>query len=114
VTSAYSRDAERAADSFAADIMRGLGRSPRPLGVFLNRLMRRQSGNGKALAFLQSHPPSEERLAALSKAEPASPGAPLLSEDEWRALRAICGRQRPPAPAARPERAEGESSGSSQ
>jgi hypothetical protein len=39
---------------------------------------------------MQSHPLSEERLAALSQSEPSAPGAPLLSESEWQALRSIC------------------------
>jgi Zn-dependent protease with chaperone function len=90
VNSAYSRDAERAADDYAAGVMRGLGRSPRPLGLFLARLMKREGGEPRVLAFLESHPTSSERLAALSNAEPASPGPTLLSEAEWQSLRAIC------------------------
>jgi Zn-dependent protease with chaperone function len=90
VDSAYSRDAERGADKFAAELMLQLGRSPRPLGVFLARIMREFGSESRALAFMQSHPLSEERLAALSQSEPSAPGAPLLSESEWQALRAIC------------------------
>jgi len=90
VDSAYSRDAERAADKFAADLMLQLGRSPRPLGVFLARLGKALGGESKAFAFLQSHPLSDERLAVLSQSEPTAPGAPLLSDSEWQALRSIC------------------------
>lgn len=90
VDSAYSRDAERDADRFAADLMLQLGRSPRPLGLFLARLGRELGGENRSLSFLQSHPLSDERLAALSKAEPPIPGAPLLTESEWQALRSIC------------------------
>jgi Zn-dependent protease with chaperone function len=107
VNSAYSRDAEQAADGFAADVMRGLGRSPRPLGVFLGRLVKEEGGELRALAFLQTHPPTDQRLAALSRAEPASPGEPLLSESEWQSLRAICRRSAPRSN-------EGQGSGSTQ
>jgi Zn-dependent protease with chaperone function len=90
VDSAYSREAERAADNFAASRMLELNRSPRALGVILARLMKEKESKPGALAILQSHPLSEERLAALSKSEPMRAGSPLLSDVEWRALREIC------------------------
>jgi Zn-dependent protease with chaperone function len=88
VDSRYSREAEAAADSFAADLMLKIGRSPAALGAMLGRL---DAGGGEALAFLSSHPVTAERVQALQAEHAAASGAPLLSAAEWRALKAICG-----------------------
>jgi Zn-dependent protease with chaperone function len=88
VDSAYSREAETFADRFAADLMLSLGRSPHPMGAFLVRLTGTQKN--MPLPFLASHPISEERLNALKLREAPVTGAPLLAEEEWRALTNIC------------------------
>jgi predicted Zn-dependent protease len=88
VDSSYSREAESFADGFAADLMLSLGRSPRPMGALLVRLTGTQKDT--ALPFLASHPISEERLNALNAREAPVTGAPLLDEQEWRALKSIC------------------------
>ena len=88
VQSAYSRQAEASADAFAASVMRGLGRSPRPLGEFLLRLTGPQ--NDGPVAMLASHPLSQDRLAALKKDDSPADGPALLDESEWRALKSIC------------------------
>jgi predicted Zn-dependent protease len=84
----YSRDAETAADRFAADIMVGLGRSPRPMGAFLVRITGAQKD--MPLPFLASHPVSAERLEALEARAVAVTAPPLLTEQEWRDLKSIC------------------------
>jgi predicted Zn-dependent protease len=86
--SSYSREAEADADRFAADLMVSLGRSPRPMGALLLRLTGTQKD--MPLPFLASHPISEARLAALEAREAPVTGAPILTEDEWRALKSIC------------------------
>lgn len=88
VDSRYSREAESAADDFSASLMLELGRSTRPLGLFLNRI---DSDVGAALAFISSHPVSAARLEALEAQDRPVTGAPLLSDEEWRALKNICG-----------------------
>ena len=88
VDTSYSRDAETAADRFAADAMTALGRSPRPMGAFLVRLT--GSGTGVVPPFLSSHPVSAARLEALKAREVPVMGAPLLTEEEWRDLKSIC------------------------
>jgi Zn-dependent protease with chaperone function len=89
----YSRDAERAADSFSADTMLALGRSPKPLGIFLKRIDR---GGWSALAFISSHPVTAERLAAMERQDRTETGDPLLTPSEWRSLKSICdGSERP-------------------
>jgi len=98
VNSAYSREQESAADAFAAELFLRIGQSPKSLGTFLTRLTKTQNSALDSLRFLQSHPLSEERLAALSTREPATPAAPLLNAAEWQALKNIC----PTAPAKQP------------
>jgi Zn-dependent protease with chaperone function len=88
VESSYSREAESGADGFAADVVSALGRSPKALGTFLVRVTGGQ--RGRPLPFLASHPISEDRLAALSARDIPPTGAPLLTDEEWRALKSIC------------------------
>ncbi|HEX8662411.1 MAG TPA: M48 family metallopeptidase [Beijerinckiaceae bacterium] len=88
VDTSYSREAETAADRFAADLVTALGRSPRPMGAFLVRLT--GSGTGVVPPFLSSHPVSAARLEALKVREVPVTGAPLLTEEEWRDLKSIC------------------------
>jgi Zn-dependent protease with chaperone function len=84
----YSRDAERDADAFAIEVMRKLGRSPKPLGDLLVRVTGTDSG--KSVTLLSSHPMSEERLATMSKQTSANSGPEILSAAEWKALKGIC------------------------
>jgi predicted Zn-dependent protease len=88
IDGSYSRDAERRADAFAADTMLALGRSPQPMGFLLRRIDKK---GGIVPPFLPSHPVTEERLQALGSRPVERMGPPLLSDDEWRALQAICG-----------------------
>jgi Zn-dependent protease with chaperone function len=89
LTSAYSRDAEAGADAYASVILRRLGRSPVPMGEFLLRLTGKQQGG--VIALLASHPLTQDRLAALKADDRPVSGQPLLSGEEWRALKGICG-----------------------
>jgi Zn-dependent protease with chaperone function len=84
----HSREAERSADQMTIDVMRKLGRSPKPMGEFLLRVTGKEKGKG--LALISSHPLSEDRLARMSQQD-APPSAPsLLTAQEWAALKAIC------------------------
>jgi Zn-dependent protease with chaperone function len=84
----HSRDAERNADKTTIEVMRKLGRSPKPMGEFLLRVTGKEKGKG--LALISSHPLSEDRLARMSEQD-APPSAPeLLTADEWKSLKAIC------------------------
>ena len=49
---------------------------------------KQQSG---MIALLASHPLSQDRLAALKAADAPVTGPELLSGEEWRALKGICG-----------------------
>ncbi|MCG8672877.1 MAG: M48 family metalloprotease, partial [Pseudomonadales bacterium] len=89
IDSSYSREVETAADAFAAELMRDLGRPPSALGTMLGRFDR---GGEARLAFLSSHPVTADRIDMLEAAgTPETESAPLLTDAEWQALKAICG-----------------------
>jgi predicted Zn-dependent protease len=94
VDSAYSREAEEAADDFAGRTMAALGRPARPMGLLLKRIEKHEDdedGNEfKIPAFLSTHPVTGQRLKALEKQVPSHQGGPLLTQEEWRALKEIC------------------------
>lgn len=98
VDSAYSRDAEAAADDFAGKTMVSLGRPAHPMALLLKRIEedkdvgdKKGPGNESAVpAFLSTHPVTDQRLKALEKQAPSQPGDPLLTEGQWRALKEIC------------------------
>ena len=84
----HSREAERSADQMTIDVMRKLGRSPKPMGEFLLRVTGKEKGKG--LALISSHPLSEDRLARMSQQDAAPSAPPLLTAEEWAALKKIC------------------------
>jgi Zn-dependent protease with chaperone function len=90
VQASFSRDAESAADAYAIATMHALGRSPVPLGNLLMRLTKNTSG-GSAPTLLDSHPASPDRLASMQAAGVATTGAPILTEQQFTALKRICG-----------------------
>ena len=87
IDSAYSRDAERAADLYAAHAMVALGRSPSAMGKLLKRI---DKGSHVLPALLQCHPQTDERLAALMRQDPLVSKDTLLTDEEWQALKAVC------------------------
>lgn len=86
VDASYSREAETRADGFTVKAMHGLGRSPRPMGEFLVRM----TGGGRLATVVDSHPLSADRLDRMKKEDRPETGAPILTEKEWQALKAIC------------------------
>ncbi len=88
VTASYSREAEENADSFAIEVMHALGRSPKPMAELMFRVTGKEGGSG--LTILANHPLTEDRLARMTKQERPVTGPPLLTADEWKALKAIC------------------------
>jgi len=89
VQASFSRDAENAADAYAIATMRALGRSPVPLGNLLMRLTNTSSG-ASALTLLNSHPATPDRLASMQAAGVATTGAPILTDQQFAALKRIC------------------------
>jgi predicted Zn-dependent protease len=127
----YTRVAEREADAHAMRTLKTAGISAKGFGDFFERLEPKLSNpNAKAdekkqeeekkkislgtriftSEILRSHPLTADRLA-LVRAQPAYPATPALSDDDWRALREMCGavtiapRPTPPPAAQRPSTA---------
>jgi predicted Zn-dependent protease len=88
VTASYSREAEQNADTFSIDVMHRLGRSPKPMGQLLFRVTGKQVDN--TLSVLSNHPLTEDRLSRMSDEDRPPTGPPLLTAEEWTALKAIC------------------------
>jgi Zn-dependent protease with chaperone function len=89
VEASYSREAEQNADSFAIDVMHALGRSPKPSAELMFRVTGKEGGTG--FTILASHPLTEDRLARMSREDRPPSGPPLLTPEEWTALKGICG-----------------------
>ncbi|MCP3463469.1 M48 family metallopeptidase [Bradyrhizobium sp. CCGUVB23] len=89
VEASYSREAETAADTFAIDLMHALGRSPKPAAELMFRITGKEGGSG--FTILASHPLTEDRLARMTKEDRPASGQPLLTTEEWVALKGICG-----------------------
>jgi Zn-dependent protease with chaperone function len=88
ISASYSREAEQNADDFAIDIMHKLGRPTKPMGELLFRVTGKQMD--KTLSVLSNHPLTEDRLQHMRDADRPASGPPLLTADEWTALKAIC------------------------
>jgi hypothetical protein len=88
VNASYSREAEYAADTFSIDVMRSLGRSPKKMGELLFRVTGKEGDS--SISILANHPFTEDRLARMEKEDRKPTGPPLLSQQEWTALKAIC------------------------
>jgi Zn-dependent protease with chaperone function len=89
----YSRETEQNADAFAAGVMQKLGRSPLPMAQLLLRITKPEGRKG--ISILNSHPLTEDRLARMKELDRGNTGPELLSEGEWRALKAVCGGKEP-------------------
>ena len=88
VTSSHSREAEHNADSFAIETMHRLGRPAKPAGELLFRVTGKERDKG--LSIISSHPLTEDRLARMTREDRPASKPPLLTSEEWRALKSIC------------------------
>jgi Zn-dependent protease with chaperone function len=88
VTASHSREAEQNADTFAIEVMHGLGRSPKGMGELMFRVTGKEVD--KNLSILSSHPLTEDRLQRMSEEDRPPSGPPLLSAQEWASLKSIC------------------------
>src|SRR4051794_15732616 len=88
ITASYSREAEHAADTTSIEAMLALGRSARSMGELMFRITGKEADKG--ISILANHPLTEDRLARMKQQDRPPTGAPLLTSDEWKALKAIC------------------------
>jgi Zn-dependent protease with chaperone function len=92
VSASYSREAEQNADTFSIDIMHRLGRPTKAMGELLFRVTGKEMD--KTLSILSNHPLTEDRLQRMRDEDRPVSGPPLLTAQEWTALKAICGSTR--------------------
>lgn len=91
IDSRFSREAEHEADRFAADVAQRLDFQPWALANLIGRVSR-DSAFDRALALFNTHPLTDERLAALTRLgqeRPKGLEAPF-TPDEWQAIRTMC------------------------
>ncbi len=90
IDSHFSREEEAQADAFAAGAAQRLGFDP----VALPRLLSRVAGEDqftKALALLNTHPLTSERMRALEAlAGPSIGTGPAFTPAEWQAIKSMC------------------------
>jgi predicted Zn-dependent protease len=91
----YTRAAEREADARGLALLEKAQISSSGLIDFFRRVgeIERKSGKGDWGIF-RTHPESEER-AKSAAARPPWKSSPAMSQDEWQALRTICGARKP-------------------
>ncbi|MCI4665328.1 MAG: M48 family metallopeptidase [Neomegalonema sp.] len=96
VEAKFSRAVEAEADDVALRILKKADLPARPLSGFFKKLIKKYGDQDSLFA---SHPLTKSRAEKFAKA-PAHGGAPVLTAEEWAALRAICDDRA--APEARP------------
>lgn len=89
IQAGYTREAERAADAYAVDMMTRAGGNGAALGTILERIAKDDKDDDTA--FLRSHPVTRERSAAIrALAGPEAGTRRILDEAEWATLKGIC------------------------
>ena len=68
--------------------MHALGRSPEPMGQLLFRITGSQ-GSG-TMTILTTHPLTEDRLDRMKRETKPDDGPPILTPEEWQALKKGC------------------------
>jgi predicted Zn-dependent protease len=101
----YTRVAEREADAHAMRSLKRAGISAKGFGDFFERLEPKAAAAPKedqpqkkvslgsrifTSEILRTHPATADRLA-LVRAQPPYPATPALSDEDWQALRGMCG-----------------------
>ncbi|MHB1109866.1 MAG: M48 family metallopeptidase [Devosia sp.] len=100
IDSRFSREAERQADRFAADVARRLAFQPVGLASLLERVAADDQMT-QALALLSTHPLTSERRQALEALTVTDTSlGPAFTAAEWQAIKTMCA----PAPGAAADR----------
>lgn len=90
--SGYQREAEAAADAYATHLLAAENLPTTPLAGFFRDLKTKGKNNAPVLSHLSSHPDLDGRAAATTAADTVgdAPFEPVLSDQDWVALRNIC------------------------
>lgn len=90
IDSRFSREAEREADRFAADVARRMAFQPAGLTNLLERVAGDDSMS-RTFALLSTHPLTSERRAALESFTVTDPSlSPAFTAEEWTAIKSMC------------------------
>ncbi len=92
ISASYAQDAEAGADSFAHIALAQAGLPSEPLAGFFLKLKDKFGESDGLISHLASHPDLSGRAAAAEAANTVGSGTfePILTEKEWRDLRAVC------------------------
>jgi Zn-dependent protease with chaperone function len=106
IDSRFSREAERQADRFAADVAKRMAFQPAGLANLLERVAADDQMT-QALALLSTHPLTSERRQALEALTVTDATlSPAFTAEEWQAIKAMCGPKSDPAPGADPDKTD--------
>lgn len=92
----YSREAERQADAFAQATLEAAAIDPLGLKRFFERILKDEGQSeggvfGKIGSIFSTHPGTGERIATIRPLPDGVMARQVLSDEEWRALKKICG-----------------------
>lgn len=92
----YSREAERQADAYAQAMLEAAAIDPLGLKRFFERILKDEGQSeggafGKIGSIFSTHPGTGERIAAIRPLPDGVMARPVLSDQEWQALKKICG-----------------------
>ena len=91
IAASYAQDAETKADEFAYEVMGGAGLPTSPFGNFFERMADVVGDDTGLLSHLASHPNLSSRAAKARAADLIGDDyEPVLTPDEWDALKNIC------------------------
>lgn len=85
--SSYSREAESAADRYAAELMKKAQGDTRALATMLDKI---GGATEPGMKILLDHPETKARIAAINRIAANGPTVPFLTPAEWAALKRIC------------------------
>ncbi len=87
----YTQEVEAAADLYAHEMLLAANLPPSAIATLFERLAADGGEPPDIVQHFLSHPAMGDRIAAAEAATPKGASfAPVLTEDEWQALRAIC------------------------
>jgi Zn-dependent protease with chaperone function len=87
VRSSYSRGVEAAADNYSVGLMSKIGGDQHALATILARIASDKDAGPK---ILRDHPETKDRIVAINAVATTGATAPLLSAEDWTALKHIC------------------------
>lgn len=92
IRASYTREAEAEADAFALRMLNAAGIDSAAMAGFFEEIGKDEGKGPQLPAYFATHPASEARAqAARDNARTQGTTSPVLSADQWTALKGICG-----------------------